>query len=62
MTILGTLDNLADAMTKAIDSESIQRHLIGIDAEPRNDRHHLTPTLEMESEWQEEEDESKEQE
>ena len=57
---VGTLENLADAMTKAIDAESMQRHLIGIDSEPRKDRHHLTPKLEMESEWKEEEGESEE--
>ena len=62
ITKVGTLENLADAMTKAIDNESIQRHLIGIDAETRNDRHHLTPKLEMEHEWQEEEEESEEHE
>ena len=50
VTKVGTAENLADAMTKAFDSESIQMHLIGIDAEPRNDRHQLTPKLEMESE------------
>ena len=62
VTKVGSLENLADAMTKAIDHETIQRHLIGIDAEPRNDRHHLTPKLEVESEWQEEEEEFKEHE
>ena len=62
ITKVGTLENLADAMTKAIDNESIQRHLIGIDAEPKNDRHHLTPKLEMESDWQEDEEESEEHE
>ena len=61
VTKVGTLDNLADAMTKAIDHESMQTHLIGIDTETREDRHHLTPRLEMESEWQEE-GESEEQE
>ena len=60
VTKVGTQENLADAMTKAIDSESIQKHLIRINAETRSDRHRLTPKLEMESEWTGEEEEPEE--
>jgi len=60
VTKVGKLENLADAMTKAIDAESMQRQIMGIDSQPRKDRHHLTPTLEMESEWRREEGESDE--
>ena len=50
ITKVGTLENLADALTKSLDPESMRRHLGGIGAELRCDRHNLTPKLEMKEE------------
>ncbi len=34
-------ENLADALTKALDAKGIRKHVEGIGAEIRNDRHSL---------------------
>ena len=47
---VGTLENLADALTKALDAESMRRHLVGVNAGVRTDRHNLTPKLEADFE------------
>ena len=38
--------NLADAMTKAMDREGIDRHVQGVNAERRKDRHPIAPAME----------------
>ena len=38
--------NLADAMTKAMDREGIDRHVQGVNAERRRDRHPIAPAME----------------
>ena len=50
ITKVGTLENLADALTKSLDSESMKRHLVGVGAGLHTDRHNLTPNLEMDLE------------
>jgi len=50
ITKVGTLENLADALTKSLDAESMRRHLVGVGAEHRTDRHNLIPKLEMDAE------------
>ena len=42
---VATEDNLADALTKAVDARIIQKHVSGIGAEILSDRHPLTPTI-----------------
>ena len=42
---VATEDNLADALTKAVDAHIIQKHVSGIGAEILSDRHPLTPTI-----------------
>ena len=37
--------NLADALTKAVDAQTIERHVVGINAERLCDRHPLSPSL-----------------
>ena len=44
---VGTLENLADALTKSLDAESMRRHLVGVNAGVHTDRHNLTPKLEV---------------
>ena len=45
ITKVGTEENLADALIKAVGMNSINKHIIGIGAEVRNDRHRLAPNL-----------------
>ena len=47
---VGTLENLADALTKSLDAESMRRHLVGVNAGVHTDRHNLTPKLEADFE------------
>ena len=42
---VATEDNLADALTKAVDAQIIQKHVLGTGAEIRSDRHHLAPVM-----------------
>ena len=53
---VNTLDNLADALTKAVDAEAIRRHVEGIGAERRLDRHDLAPAVEASDTLQHESD------
>ena len=39
-------ENLADALTKAVDSETLKFHIKGVGAEVRNDRHEMAPKIE----------------
>ena len=41
-----TDDNLADALTKPVDAQAIQKHLVGIQAERLVDRHPAAPSCE----------------
>ena len=47
ITILkvGTEDNLADALTKAVDAMIIEKHIAGVGAQVRIDRHRLAPNV-----------------
>ena len=47
---VGTLENLADALTKSLDAESMRRQLVGVNAGAHTDRHNLTPKLEVDFE------------
>ena len=40
-----TESNLADALTKGVDAQTIARHVIGINAKRLCDRHALSPSL-----------------
>ena len=42
---VATEDNLADALTKAVDAQIIQKHVLGTSAEILCDRHPLTPMI-----------------
>lgn len=42
---VATEDNLADALTKAVDAQVISKHVLGTGAEILRDRHPLTPTV-----------------
>ena len=42
---VATEDNLADALTKAVDAHVIQKHVLGTNAEVLSDRHPLTPMI-----------------
>ena len=42
---VATEDNLADALTKAVDAQVIQKHVSGINAQILCDRHPLTPMI-----------------
>ena len=42
---VATEDNLADALTKAVDAQIIQKHVLGTRAEILSDRHPLAPKL-----------------
>ena len=44
---VGTDDNLADALTKGVDANSIAKHVEGVSIELRQDRHALAPALEV---------------
>ena len=46
-------ENMADALTKAVDSNRIKSHVEGIGAEVRRDRHPLAPKLDAESSMEE---------
>ena len=41
-------DNLADALTKGVDAQSIAMHLGGVNVEIRNDRHPMAPSIDVE--------------
>ena len=43
-----TDENLADAMTKGMESETLKFHVHGVGAEIRRDRHELAPKSEDE--------------
>ena len=43
-----TEDNLADALTKAVDAQVITKHVLGIHAQILCDRHPLTPKIDIE--------------
>ena len=45
---VATEDNLADALTKAVDAQTIQKHVLGTGAEILIDRHSLTPKIDEE--------------
>ena len=45
---VGTQENLADMLTKSVDSKTMQYHVSGINAEYRTDRHPLLPKLDQE--------------
>ena len=38
-----TEDNLADALTKGVESETLKFHVHGVGAEIRTDRHEIAP-------------------
>ena len=42
---VGTEENLADAMTKAVDAKIIGKHIAGVGAQVRIDRHRLAPKV-----------------
>ena len=42
---VGTDDNLADALTKAVDARIIEKHIAGVGACVRIDRHRLAPKV-----------------
>ena len=48
-------ENLADAMTKGVGSETLRFHVHGVGAEIRRDRHELAPKMEksdeLEAQW-----------
>ena len=46
-------ENLADALTKGVDSETLQYHIKGVGAEIRSDRHRMAPTVQESEEEQE---------
>ena len=43
---VGTVDNLADALTKGVDAKSIQYHMEGMSIDRRDDSRRLAPVLE----------------
>ena len=45
-----TEDNLADAVTKAVDAQVITKHVLGIHAQILCDRHPLTPKIDTNDE------------
>ena len=47
--MVATEDNLADALTKAVDAQIIQKHVLGTRAEILSDRHPLAPKIDEES-------------
>jgi len=46
LTKVGTDENLADALTKGVDSATLMFHVKGVGMELRQDRHKLAPVLE----------------
>ena len=42
---VGTESNLADALTKAVNAEAIERHVEGIGAVRKSDRHKIAPKV-----------------
>ena len=42
---VGAGENLADALTKAVNADSIAQHISGINAQVRGDRHALAPAV-----------------
>ena len=46
---VGTDENLADALTKAVSADAIGKHLSGLSCEWRVDRHELAPSIESKS-------------
>ena len=42
---VGTHDNLADAMTKHVGREMLERHIKGVNCEVRGDRHKEMPEM-----------------
>ena len=46
---VATEDNLADALTKAVDAQIIQKHVLGTGAEILRDRHPLAPKIDEEN-------------
>ena len=42
----GTDENLADALTKGVDSAAIAIHVAGVGVELRDERHTMAPALE----------------
>ena len=46
---VATEDNLADALTKAVDAQIIQKHVLGTSAEILSDRHPLAPKIDEEN-------------
>ena len=42
---VGTEENLADALTKAVDAKIIEKHIVGVGACVRIDRHRLAPKV-----------------
>ena len=42
---VGTEDNLADALTKAVDARIIEKHIAGVGAYVSIDRHRLAPNV-----------------
>ena len=41
-----TEENLADVLTKGVESETLKYHVQGIGAEIRRDRHEIAPKME----------------
>ena len=50
---VGTDENLADALTKAVDAQEIDKHVFGIYAQVFCDRHPLRPSLDDKEEEEE---------
>ena len=42
---VGTESNLADALTKAVDARAIEKHVEGIGAVRKSDRHRIAPKV-----------------
>ena len=47
-------ENLADALTKGVGSETLKFHVHGVGAEVRRDRHEIVPSTENEESEEEE--------
>ena len=42
---IGTAEHIADTLMKAVDAETLRYHVESSNAECRQDRHHIAPTI-----------------
>ena len=56
---VATEENLADALTKAVDAKIIEKHIAGVGAQVRIDRHQLAPKVDKTDNLYEESEEHK---